>query len=521
MGDSGIVTMNDNPAAETAIAEDVDVAALFAMRSAVELSGNEGARFNGTIISAPEDRLIITLDQADDPTGAIVVGAEVTLSTMAQGTTYEADCNVLEVEELGSLRVVTSRPIVARRRKELATALWTTLLDDCAIYAAKRSDPGNWDAYPVVTRLLSVSAAMVECGQEIAIGSAEEESMHVAEFGLPWEFGTVTLQTRMSAEGRADQGGKTVWTYRLSFMNVSQETKETITDYVNRSQLEMRLRGNPGPAAPDGGREEAGPTAVLAGVDVFTRPAEIIDLHSFMADLSRPTVERARRLDDDVAEIAREIMASPKPHTVRQATPIVRDMLDYLEADPDMLESLVRGLSTNSDLYVHSVNVSVYTVAMARRMGISNQEQLENLAIGGFLHDIGKASIPAEILTKPGPLNPSEWVVIRRHPYTGRALVTEAGDFAPVVFDCIVHHAERVDGSGYPDGLLGPDIPQAARIVAVADAFDALTVDKPWRARYGLFEALLIMRDEMAGSFDRAVLKIMIQALGDLLVARE
>ncbi len=152
----------------------------------------------------------------------------------------------------------------------------------------------------------------------------------------------------------------------------------------------------------------------------------------------------------------------------------MRDMIDYMEADPDMLESLVKGLSTNSDLYVHSVNVSVYTVAMARRMDVSDQEQLENLAIGGFLHDIGKSAVPAEILTKPGLLNPSEWVVVRRHPYRGRALVSEAGDFGSIVFDCIVHHAERVDGSGYPDGLLGSDIPEAARIVAVADAFDEL-----------------------------------------------
>ncbi len=359
---------------------------------------------------------------------------------------------------------------------------------------------------------------MVECKQEIAIGSEGSEFMHVAEFGLPWEFGTITLRARVSAEGTAEGGEGGVWTYRLNFIGPSQTAKETITTYVNRSQLEMRLRGGPGPSAPEGAD---GPMAILADVEVVKRPAEAIDLHAFMSDLSRPIVERAQRLDDDAAEIAREIMASPKPHNVRQATPIVRDMLDYMEGDPDLLESLIKGLSTTSDLYVHSVNVSVYTVAMAWRMDVSDQLQLENLAIGAFPHDIGKSAIPVEILTKPGPLNPSEWVVMRRHPYTGRALVAEAGDFAAVVYDCVVHHAERVDGSGYPDGLLGPDIPDAARIVAVADAFDALTVDKPWRGRHGLFEALLIMRDEMAGSFDRAVLKVMIQALGDLLVARE
>ena len=513
--------MNENPAAEAVIAEEVDVAALFAMRAAVELAVEGGAKAKGTIISAPEDRLIITVEQGGDSGDGFSAGADVTLSAMADGNTYDAECTVLEVEQLGSLRVVTSRPDEATRRIEFATARWTTLLDDCAVYAADRSDPGNWDMYSVTTRLLSVSAAMVDCRQEIAVGSEGSENMHVAEFGLAWEFGTVTVRTRITAEGSTRTDGQTAWSYRLNFLNPSQTAKETITNYVNRSQLEMRLRGNPGPSAPEDGREVAGPTVVLGGIEVVTRAADAIDLRDFMSDLSRPTVERAQRLDDDAAEIAREIMASPKPHNVRQATPIVRNMLDFMEDDPEILGSLIKGLSTNSDLYVHSVNVSVYTVAMARRLGITDQRQLQDLATGAFLHDIGKSSVPIEILTKPAPLNPSEWVVIRRHPYTGRALVSEAGDFSSVVFDCVVHHAERIDGSGYPDALLGADIPEAARIVAVADAFDALTVDKPWRARHGLFEALLIMRDEMAGSFDRAVLKVLIQALGDLLVARE
>ncbi len=96
------------------------------------LSTDGGGSFKGTIISAPEDRLIITLDKNGDSGDDLAVG-----------TAYEAECNVLEVEQLGSTRVVTSRPIAARRRIELATALWTTLLDDCAVYAAERSDPGN------------------------------------------------------------------------------------------------------------------------------------------------------------------------------------------------------------------------------------------------------------------------------------------------------------------------------------------------------------------------------------------
>ncbi len=115
---------------------------------------------------------------------------------------------------------------------------------------------------------------MLECRQEIATGSEGSEYVHVVEFGLPWGFGTVTLRTRVSAASKADQGRETVWKYRLSFMEPTQTAKETITNYVNRSQLKMKLRGNPGPPAPDGGREATGPTAVLADVEVVKRPAD-------------------------------------------------------------------------------------------------------------------------------------------------------------------------------------------------------------------------------------------------------
>ena len=512
---------NENPTAQAAIDATVDVAAVFAMRAAVEITDRTGAGCKGTIISAPADRLIITLDQGGSLPEGIQVGSEVTIAATSDRNVYEGDCEILELEALGAVRLVTSRPATARRQVQLATSPWATLLDDCAVYVASQSDPGNWESYDVVTRLLSVTSAMVYSEQEIPVGE-KAELIYVSEFGLPWEFGTVTLRARAAAEGTAGDGRDQRFVYRLQFVNPDLESQETITRYVNRSQLETRLHGGPGPARSEDGREEGGPTAVL-GVAVAVRPAlvELIDLDVFMTDLSRPAVERAKRLDNEAAEIAREIMAAPEPHNVRQATPIVHEMLDYMSNDPGLLESLVKGLSTDSELYVHSVNVSVYTVAMAARLGITDPKHLEDLATGAFLHDIGKSSVPEKILKKPDSLNPSEWVVIRRHPHTGRALVAETGEFASIVLDCIEHHGERVDGSGYPDGLLGSDIPEAARIVAVADAFDALTVDKPWRPRYGLFEALLVMRDEMAGSFDRRILKVLIQALGDLLVARE
>ena len=130
-------------------------------------------------------------------------------------------------------------------------------------------------------------------------------------------------------------------------------------------------------------------------------------------------------------------------------------------------------------------------------------------------------AIPEEIVNKPGPLTPHEWVTMRRHPHEGRALAARGGNISWTVQDVIVHHQERYDGTGYPDGLRGEEIPESARVLAVADVFDALTVEKPWRGAHSLFHALKIMRDELGGGLDPAVLRDFIMALGQLLAAPE
>jgi HD-GYP domain-containing protein (c-di-GMP phosphodiesterase class II) len=141
------------------------------------------------------------------------------------------------------------------------------------------------------------------------------------------------------------------------------------------------------------------------------------------------------------------------------------------------------------------------------------------LATGAFLHDIGMTVIPDEIVNKDGPLTPQEWVIMRRHPHEGRAIANRTRAFSPLVLDIIEHHQERYDGSGYPDGLRSDEIPEGARIVAIADAFDALTVQKPYWTAYSLFKALTVVRDDMATGFDRLLLRDFIFSLGQILGA--
>jgi putative nucleotidyltransferase with HDIG domain len=130
----------------------------------------------------------------------------------------------------------------------------------------------------------------------------------------------------------------------------------------------------------------------------------------------------------------------------------------------------------------HSKRVATYAVQTARRLGLqSDAPELQELRLGAMLHDIGKVVIPENVVQKPGPLNPEEWQIMKMHPAIGRELVKSIPGMQGVGAIIYSHH-EAFDGSGYPLGLAGGDIPLGARIFAVVDAFDAITSDRPYRA---------------------------------------
>ena len=149
-------------------------------------------------------------------------------------------------------------------------------------------------------------------------------------------------------------------------------------------------------------------------------------------------------------------------------------------AHRDTIAALSRSMEAK-DLYTggHTGRVATVAVALAEKLGYEG-EALEAIEIGALLHDIGKIGIAEEILHKQGPLNDNEWTVMRTHPVVSDFILAEL-DLDPIVRQCARSSHERMDGRGYPDGLSGEDIPMPARIVFVADAFDAITSDRPYR----------------------------------------
>jgi putative nucleotidyltransferase with HDIG domain len=153
----------------------------------------------------------------------------------------------------------------------------------------------------------------------------------------------------------------------------------------------------------------------------------------------------------------------------------------------------------------HSRRVTAYTYALANAMGVQPSE-LKTMVRGAFLHDIGKIAVPDAILLKPGPLTPDEMDIMRRHCHHGYSIVSKLPSLAEAA-EIVYAHQEAFDGSGYPRGLRGEEIPLGARIFAIADALDAITSDRPYRKASSFSYAIEEIERCCGSQFDPAVLK--------------
>lgn len=166
----------------------------------------------------------------------------------------------------------------------------------------------------------------------------------------------------------------------------------------------------------------------------------------------------------------------------------------------------------------HSERVATLARRVALAAGVS-PSGADTIAQAGLLHDLGKIGIPEQVLRKPGPLDPEEWAMMRRHPIVGAQIVAPLEFFADGAI-IVRHHHERHDGSGYPDGLREQLIPLGSRIVAVADVYDALTSDRPYRPRLSRDEAVRRLQAEAGRTLDAHLTTLCIQATADAAAER-
>ncbi len=192
---------------------------------------------------------------------------------------------------------------------------------------------------------------------------------------------------------------------------------------------------------------------------------------------------------------------------------LVEEISDSVARNTSALISLARLKTADDYTYMHSVAVCAMMIALARKLGL-DEEQVCSAGTAGLLHDVGKMLVPTTILNKPGKLTDAEFTLIKSHPSKGHAFLLESGTVDPVVLDVCHHHHEKVDGSGYPKGLIGPEISLMAKMGAVCDVYDAITSNRPYKAGWDPSESLRKMGLWATAHFDLAVFQAFAKTLG-------
>lgn len=204
--------------------------------------------------------------------------------------------------------------------------------------------------------------------------------------------------------------------------------------------------------------------------------------------------------------VVSDILANPESkRSVNRGKKLIKGLTTFLNNAPDAMQHLFNQDRMESYIVTHCINVAIFGLGIATRVGVTDPEEVQALGLGCLLHDVGKQIIPQRIINKPGKLSPQEWVIVKRHPDLGVQLCKKAGGVSDLALRAIVEHHERLDGSGYPRALKGDDIHLFGRICAAADVLDAITSDRPFQDARDTFPALKEMKNEANSKLDPVI----------------
>jgi len=227
-------------------------------------------------------------------------------------------------------------------------------------------------------------------------------------------------------------------------------------------------------------------------------------------------IESARAIQWEAQNVVRHVMndvrmgRSIESERVKRA---VNSMVDSILRNQDALVSLTRMKSLDEYTFVHSLDVCILSLSLARHLNLSREEMME-VGIGALLHDVGKMRLPAQVLKKPDTLSENEWVEVRKHPvYSLEILEASQGIPEPSKQLALQHH-ERYNGSGYPFGLKGDTIGTYGQIVGIIDFYDAITTDRPYQKAIQPHEAIRQIYEKGEGEFNRLMVERFIQCIG-------
>ncbi len=217
---------------------------------------------------------------------------------------------------------------------------------------------------------------------------------------------------------------------------------------------------------------------------------------------------------DTARGLVRQVLEAPRSGDVlKRGSQLVEHTVEFMLREHAALENIMKIASFDYYTYTHSVNVFVFSLAMAQRLNLAS-DALKPFALGALLHDVGKGLIGQDIINRNGPLSPAEWEMMKMHPVYSDEILHEQGVTDALTLEVARHHHEKLTGRGYPDGLTPMDIPKCVRIATIADIFDALTTRRSYKDAMSSFSALTLMKNEMAEELDGELFREFVLMVG-------
>lgn len=246
-------------------------------------------------------------------------------------------------------------------------------------------------------------------------------------------------------------------------------------------------------------------------------------METILTDESVSLEKRVAVLQAKGEMIMKDFLARPdSKENYEETQELVRNIVQLSLSNQQTAETMIRMARRDYHTYTHSLQVCILGVGFAQNLfsdremmeKYSFNDDLEKVGRGFIYHDVGKSLIDSKVLRKVGPLSPAEWDAIRKHPLDGAHLLKELGIRDRDILHITLYHHERMNGTGYPHGLNGFEIPAIARVAAITDAFDAITSSRPYKRAVGTFRALTTMRDENVGFYDAELFQYFVRMFG-------
>lgn len=239
-------------------------------------------------------------------------------------------------------------------------------------------------------------------------------------------------------------------------------------------------------------------------------------IKDILKDESIPVSERSSLLYKSTTSLMHQVMNEPRAHGLLEKTiEVTNEAVDFIAAKGGAFHHLLQVASFDYYTYTHSMNVFMFSIALAERTCISDQDELRAFGQAVMLHDVGKSMVGEDVVNWRGPLDDDQWRRMKLHPVHGFDILADQGFLCERGLKVVRHHHEKLNGGGYPDNLSGNAIGPWVRVTTICDIFDALTTKRSYKDAMDTFPALAMMRDKMMPDLDPGYFRTFVHLMGE------